>query len=185
MQPKGKSLGKDDLPYTQLIDEGDGSYSVLYMADEPGEYDINVKLDGKHIKDSPFNAVIRRGASAAHCAIKFPHDKTILVGKPETFVIEARDETGQRLSEGGDVFRVILDSGGADVATTSQQDNNDGTYLQTFTCPVAGTYTVDVSIGDESIAGSPFTFKAKKGLISAELSSASGIVTHDALPSNC
>ena len=139
-----------------------------------GEYDINVTLGGKHIQGSPFRTNIRAGPSAAHCTLKFPEDKPILVGRPEQFVIEARAADGSPLKEGGDVFRVTLDSGGADKATSTQKDNGDGTYTETFVCPVHGTYTVEVTIGDEHIKGSPFTFVAKKGLLSSDKSSAEG-----------
>ncbi|XP_067145239.1 filamin-A-like [Centruroides vittatus] len=39
-------------------DNKDGSVSVSYIPPAPGEYKVSVKLDGKHIKDSPYTVKI-------------------------------------------------------------------------------------------------------------------------------
>jgi hypothetical protein len=37
-----------------IIDEGNGEYEIIYMLSQIGRFDLNVKLDNKHVKGSPF-----------------------------------------------------------------------------------------------------------------------------------
>eukprot|EP01087_Luapelamoeba_hula_P016982 TRINITY_DN529_c0_g1_i1.p1 TRINITY_DN529_c0_g1~~TRINITY_DN529_c0_g1_i1.p1 ORF type:complete len:1445 (+),score=313.33 TRINITY_DN529_c0_g1_i1:188-4522(+) len=165
---------EDDAPFAQVYDEGDGTYSVMYFTPIAGDFKLDVKLDGVPIKNSPFSTKIRTAPDASQCTIRFPNKDSVVVGKPETIIIEAKDASGAPLKEGGDEFRVNFETGGADTVETTQTDNGDGTYTQTFTCPVAGKYSVDVRIGDESVSGAPIAFDVRKGLPSAAHSTAEG-----------
>jgi len=46
--------GHEDIKTVKFADVGDGTYVVSYSLPGPGEYLINVRLNGEHIKGSPF-----------------------------------------------------------------------------------------------------------------------------------
>lgn len=51
-------------------DNKDGTCTVSYMPTAPGDYNIIVKFDDKHIPGSPFTAKITGVVSACQCGIK-------------------------------------------------------------------------------------------------------------------
>lgn len=51
-------------------DNKDGTCTVSYLPTAPGDYNIIVKFDDKHIPGSPFTAKITGMISASQCGIK-------------------------------------------------------------------------------------------------------------------
>ena len=89
-----------------------------------------------------------------------------VAGTNATFGIEARDELNNKRLSGGDIFRVVLTLQEEEHEDHQDEkvveygivtDNDDGTYSISYSCTVAGTYTCDISIGDdEHVANSPY-----------------------------
>ena len=46
----------------QCIENSNGSYNILYIAPEPGQYKLSIKLFGQHIRGSPFSINVVTGA---------------------------------------------------------------------------------------------------------------------------
>lgn len=79
-------------------------------------------------------------------------------GRPAEFLIQARDEDGNRRLSGGEDFGALL-RGPANVAA-SVVDKGDGTYALTYTATVAGVYQLEVTLGgEEQVADSPYPLR--------------------------
>jgi len=46
--------GSEDVKTAKITDVGDGTYNVFYTLPAPGDYNVGVKLNGHHIKGSPY-----------------------------------------------------------------------------------------------------------------------------------
>jgi filamin len=102
-------------------DNGDGTYSVTYEPDVPGNYTIKVDLENKPIKDSPFKVGCKAGTDIDNSGFGI-----------FSFTVQARDKRGQPKDFGGDKFEVkIKGPSGADVEVQTM-DNNDGTYTAIY-----------------------------------------------------
>lgn len=128
----------------EVVDNGNGTYSVTYHPDVPGPYTINVSLEGSHIKDSPFHVTAKSGTDAG------------LSGFTSfSFVVQTRDKHGQNKNFGGDKFDVSI-SGPASVDVHTR-DNNDGTYSANYTLNQRGTYTISIKLNGQNLGSSPLT----------------------------
>lgn len=85
-----------------------------------------------------------------------PGLETGLANSAAQFMIEARDVDGQRLTHGGDLFRVNVVNGSEQLAVDVVDEGN-GLYNVRYT-PSPGKYTVTVQLGDAPISGSPWLF---------------------------
>jgi len=119
-------------------DNGDGTYLVSYAPDVPGDYTINVDLEGSPIKDAPFRVRAKAGTDADNSGFGI-----------FSFTLQARDKRGQNRTEGGDKFDVkITGPQGAEVEVNSL-DNGDGTYTAIY------------ALGGDKIKGKTFNVSAK------------------------
>jgi hypothetical protein len=76
--------------------------------------------------------------------------------EPLTIRVQAKDESGNDLTTGGD--EVIVEATGANGSgPVTATDNGDGTYEASYLPVNLGTDTIAVTINGEAIAGSPFT----------------------------
>jgi len=137
-----KIKGPENTPF-ELVDNGDGTYGVTYHPNAPGDYVIDVTLEGKPIKNSPYKVKTIQGTDASKSTATL-----------YSFVVQVRDKRGQNKSCGGDKFDVSI-SGAANV-TAKTRDNNDGTYYAEYSLPKAGEYTIEVKLNGQAIGTSPF-----------------------------
>ncbi|MDP2435572.1 MAG: filamin/ABP280 repeat domain-containing protein [archaeon] len=142
-----------------VTNNGDGTYSVEYSADEAGSYQITVLTtddgEGQNVKGSPSTAVIIPGADA---------DATPL--GEFSLKIHAVDKHGQPKTVGGDRFEVAIahraEKGGAESDHDCRgQDNGDGTYTATYTLVGTGRFTVSIKLNGRHIKNSPFHHNLK------------------------
>lgn len=115
-----KINGPEDVE-TEIVDNGDGTYSVSYYPQEPGDYTIAVTHEGKNIKDSPFKVKCKEGTDADNSGFGI-----------FSFTIQSRDKRGKQKEFGGDKFEVSIK--GPDEADVEVQtlDNEDGTYTAIY-----------------------------------------------------
>jgi len=153
-----------------IKDNNNGTYTVTYQPNEPGNYHVDVVLrnPGKpvfydHIKNSPFDVVIDPGTDAANCIAYGPGlEPGLLDTHPATFTIEARDKNGNRRKEGGDNFDVDIQGPNGPVKA-NVVDNGDGTYNVTYQPEDAGIHDIAVTLGDVPIKGSTFHVDIQPG----------------------
>eukprot|EP01126_Amoeba_proteus_P064349 TRINITY_DN89_c0_g1_i1.p1 TRINITY_DN89_c0_g1~~TRINITY_DN89_c0_g1_i1.p1 ORF type:complete len:673 (-),score=152.43 TRINITY_DN89_c0_g1_i1:100-2118(-) len=138
--PEGNEVPVD------VHDNGDGTYDVTYNPDVPGPHVVNTVLDGVNIKDSPKAVVVKPGAYAGTSYIE-----------RYSFLIRTCDKRGKPLTTGGqDIHSLIFDTVGSAV-DLKIQDNNDGSYLVTYSLPqVEGRYSLNATVDGKDVIGSPW-----------------------------
>ena len=85
--------------------------------------------------------------------------KVAIPGREVSFNINARDTQGRLRDRGGDLFKVKITESIGNKVKCNVKDNDDGTYMATYTCPAysKGTYLrLSVLLRDTHIKGSPF-----------------------------
>ena len=134
----------------KVTDNNDGTYSVEYLADEPGQVTVAVTCDGEHIKDSPFAVPCKEGTDASNCGFgQF------------TFTVQSADRRGKPKTFGGDKFAVSVKNKEDPDAEAEAEgvDNGDGTYTAKYSLSGQGTFFISVSLNGKQIKGSPFKQK--------------------------
>jgi len=145
-------------PEIQLRDNEDGTYDGEYTVDQPGEYVVDVTLDGVPIKDAPFHVLVEN----ARASLSYAEGPGLEGGqqyKEGVFTIFAVGTDGQRRTDGGDPFRVEI--GGVDNVKASLNDNEDGTYSVAYVPRKHGEYVITVTLHGENIKASPFNVRIK------------------------
>jgi filamin len=126
-----------------VVDNNDGTYTVTYDPENPGDYVVNVDLEGRPIKDMPVRVHCKSGTDAGLSGFT-----------TFQFTVQTKDKHGQAKTFGGDDFRVTI-SGPAAVEVHTN-DNGDGSYSARYTLDQRGKYTVNVHLNGKEIGGSPF-----------------------------
>jgi len=144
-------------------DNGNGTYDVTYQPEEPGDYQVNVKLDDKPVANLPVTVHIRPTPSAHHTFAAGPGltPGQVFDNEPAQFIIHAKDPKGNPLSQGGDLFKVDI-SGPAHIEPVVV-DNNDGTYTVTYNPNEVGDYKVDITLDGNHIKDAPHHITIKEG----------------------
>jgi len=109
-----------DVP-VQMKDNGDGTYSVSYQPDAPGDLTVNVELEGSPIKDAPFSVKAKAGTDAENSGFGI-----------FSFTLQARDKRGQQKTFGGDNFEVHIKGPSNSEVEVQTTDNQDGTYTAIY-----------------------------------------------------
>jgi filamin len=146
-----------------IKDNGDGTYDVTYKTDEPGNYEVNITVDGKPLKDLPVKVDIRPTPSPHHTYAAGPGltKGEVFDNAPAVFTIHAKDPKGNPLTRGGDEFKVDI-KGPVHVEPTIV-DNNDGTYTVTYEPTAVGDYNVDITLDGHDIKDAPHHVTVKEG----------------------
>uniref|UniRef100_A0A3B3C261 Filamin C, gamma a (actin binding protein 280) n=1 Tax=Oryzias melastigma TaxID=30732 RepID=A0A3B3C261_ORYME len=166
-------------------DNKDGTCTVSYLPTAPGDYNIIVKFDNKHIPGSPFTAKItgisftpkevgehevsvrKDGIHVANSPFK------IMVGQSEIGEASRVKAFGKGLIEAhtfemAEFFVDTRNAGYGGLALSIEgpskvdincEDMEDGTCRVTY-CPTEpGSYIVNIKFAEKHIPGSPFTVK--------------------------
>jgi filamin len=130
----------------EVIDNNDGTYTVKYNPNVPGDYTVFVTLENQNIKDAPFSLSCKAGTDHSNTKIG-----------PISFTVQTRDKRGDNKTFGGDQFEVNLED--HPEITVETRDNSDGTYTASFVVPPAEptTYKVHVSFNGAPLSQSPLT----------------------------
>jgi len=159
-----------DQVKANVVDNGDGTWTVNYQPTDPGKYHIDViqrnpavPLLFDHVKNSPIDVIIDPGTVAENCIAYGPGlEPGNLDTEPATFTIEARDKNGNRRKEGGDPFLVEV-QGPTGPVPVDVVDNGDGTYNVTYNPEDAGRHDIAVTLDGKPIKGSTFKVDVKPG----------------------
>jgi filamin len=128
------------------VDNGDGTYTVTYLPEHPGEYSADVRIDGQSLAGFPKKVHVREGTQGEVSEFgKF------------AFTVVARDKRNAVKTFGGDPFEVTI-SGSSEAISVNATDNADGTYTASYTVGV-GRYLVRVVLNGKEVVGSPFVQK--------------------------
>jgi len=85
-----------------IVDNKDGSYSAEYEADQAGVYELQVTVDSKPVKDSPFKVEISAGAAdAKHTTADGKGLAQVVANELAFFVVTTKDAHGNVVTAGG------------------------------------------------------------------------------------
>ena len=89
----------------------------------------------------------------------------IFEGKKVKLKIVSKDHDGRNCPIGGCEVAVLLESRTGEVTVAQVQDNNDGSYMASFTIEQVGETKLSVSINGQQIKGSPHHFTVFKNYL--------------------
>lgn len=140
----------DALPSPTIVDNGNGTYTVTYVADQPGEYDMNITVAEHSIKDFPRKVKVREGTEGQVSSFG-----------SFAFTVVAHDKRNQVKTFGGDPFEVVI-TGPKEASGVRAVDHGDGSYTASYTLS-SGRYSVKVVLNGREVEGSPFIQKVGAG----------------------
>jgi len=118
---KVKIRGPDGDLEPKVTDNGDGTYLVEYAPETPGDYQIDVDLEGKPIKGAPFKIKAKAGTDADNSGFGI-----------FSFTLQSRDKRGKDKTIGGDKFDVHIKGPQDSEVEVNTMDNGDGTYTAIY-----------------------------------------------------
>jgi len=136
---------KGDVP-VEVVDNGDGTYTVNFAPQDAGPHRIDVTLRNKPVANSPYNINVKEGAEAG-----------ISFVESYSFVIRARTKSNKNMSKGGEKFEVSI-QGQQGKVNNNLKDNGDGTYSVAYQLPqgAKGQFQFSVKVNGKDIQGSPW-----------------------------
>uniref|UniRef100_A0A8D0GGW0 Filamin B n=1 Tax=Sphenodon punctatus TaxID=8508 RepID=A0A8D0GGW0_SPHPU len=139
----------------KVVDNGDGTHTVMYTPEQEGPYTVSVKYADEEIPRSPFKVKVLPTYDASKVTASGPGLSSygIPASLPLEFAVDAKDAGVGLLSVD------ITDQEGrpkkADI-----YDNNDGTYAVTYIPDKTGRYSIGVKYGGDEIPSSPYRIRA-------------------------
>ena len=163
--PVGEGGHKVDVPIqgpkgpvpANVRDNGDGTYDVDYLPADHGAHHIAPTINDQSIHGFPKDVHIKPCVVTSNCTASGPGvEGPAKVDKKAPYVITARNEAGEQVTDGGFNFHVEVAGPHGPVATEPIHDNGDGTYNGAWTPVHSGPHTVSVTSNGAHIKNSPF-----------------------------
>eukprot|EP01087_Luapelamoeba_hula_P017398 TRINITY_DN547_c0_g1_i1.p1 TRINITY_DN547_c0_g1~~TRINITY_DN547_c0_g1_i1.p1 ORF type:complete len:2178 (+),score=469.78 TRINITY_DN547_c0_g1_i1:249-6782(+) len=143
----------DEKVKANVDDKKDGSYEVHYTPKKTGKFNLDVQANGKPIHGSPFEVAVKAGdASPLHTRCEGPGLTSAVANEAAVFKVITADEAGNPLEKGGVPVHVDIAGEGTTI-TPTVVDQNDGTYVVSYTPKVKGDYNIGVSVGPKGDSG--------------------------------
>lgn len=148
----------------QVVDNNNGTYSVTYVANQPGKHTVSVHLKDKPINGSPWSVPVDKAAvDTTKTLVHGPGvDGPVVQGEPAVFTIESHDRLGQRIKFGGDPYKVAVKGPHREEEPPKIVDNHDGSYTVTYLPIDYGKHVVSVDLDNKPVAKSPYEVNASK-----------------------
>ena len=142
----------------KLEPQKNGSTKCVYVPATEGDYTVEVKFNGVHVGESPYNVLVAKGVDPSLCVAYGPgvEGGDVKAKSPTEFWVDTR-ESGE--GEVGVVVRgpksVLLNR---EVKVLQEED---GKYHVLYTPQEFGPHTVEVTLSDSHIKDSPFKLEVK------------------------
>jgi dynein heavy chain len=133
----------------------------------PRKVDVRISMKGDAMTTTKTSYTFFENTKADNCVVFGPGCRgELAVGIPTQVVIQAVDGAGQARTSGGDSFTVEVcnTASGAMVGDIDIKDNDDGTYLITYSVEDSAKYNLDIMYKDNQLNGSPFSCTFKQGV---------------------
>jgi len=156
------SITGPEAVHPSFHDNNDGTYSVSYTVESPGDYNINVTLHDQPIKGSPFHPHIKWSVDASQSYAEGDGIHELWDNKPTGFTIHALDYDGNPRTDGGDPFVVKISSPNESIVP-KVVDNGNGTYSVSYAAQKTGPVTIEVTLEDQAIKDAPFHLECRSG----------------------
>lgn len=135
-----------------------GTYGLRFAPSVVGEAVVCARVNGMQVGTSPHLVLVRAGAASARHSSAFGKALvSVLVNEMASFVLQARDATGNALRVGGDVADVLIAAGSARVVDL--RDMGNGSYHCALIAFELGAIDVHVRLNGAHVSGSPFTVR--------------------------
>jgi filamin len=147
----------------QVVDNGNGTYGVTYVATHPGKHTVSVTLKDKPISGSPWTVPVDRApVDVTQTLVHGPGLEGGVQGEPGVFTIESRDRLGQKIKFGGDPYKVSVKGPFREEEAPKIVDNKDGTYTVTYLPIDYGKHEIAVTLETKPVAKSPYHVNISK-----------------------
>ncbi|XP_048512213.1 filamin-A isoform X4 [Athalia rosae] len=148
-----------DLPIT-LSDNEDGTYTVDYVAPQPGNYTVDLKYGGLKVPKSPIKVNVQPHVDVSKIKVD-GLEPSLYVNSATDFTVDTR-AIAKTKGDDGKVSCTVTNPSGArtEKVITPQAD---GTYRVSYTPFEEGPHTIDILYDNVPIPGSPFSVNVKKG----------------------
>eukprot|EP01027_Heterolobosea_sp_BB2_P009318 GEZU01013749.1.p1 GENE.GEZU01013749.1~~GEZU01013749.1.p1 ORF type:complete len:1370 (-),score=732.55 GEZU01013749.1:189-4298(-) len=143
----------------EVVDFGNGQYSVSYVCPESGVYDLFVAIGDEKLAICPLKVNVKDAgiSDPNNCTIKGDNLNNAVAGQLKTFQLVAKDKLGNPRETGGEDFVAILTQTSAGhIIDVDVLDLNNGTYELSFTPSGAAEYELEIMLGESLIKGTPF-----------------------------
>jgi len=142
--------------YSQKIEVG--KYQADFTPPGPGKWFVTVEYGGQEVCKS---AVEFNYGIDPHKTEVIDPPKEALVGKQITFTIQAKGQSGEDISSGGEKFDVGASGPKGGISGLVVRDELNGKYVVRVTLTVAGPYKFFISVRGADIKSSPLSIVAK------------------------
>ena len=154
LEPKIVPRGKSAMYTPEITPDGKGNYIVSFVPWEVGSHCIEIMLGDQHINGSPFSVAVDPSLDADSCSasgkgltLAFRGQKTTFqISSPEPNLIQKKRLTATITSP-------------AQTIPVTLVDDKNGSYTASYTPNALGTYSVNITLGDKHINGSPFVLE--------------------------
>jgi len=159
-----KSQETGEVVPVSVVDNGNGTFDLSYDIEKAGEYELNIKLDGKLIKDAPFKIEVDPGISSVDNA------EVSWLGNPTAGLtggtIQLRDQFMNLQFKGGD--SVVAEFKSKTPSNVTAFDKGDGTYDISYPFGAKGKHSVDVRLNGNTVPGSPWEVDVQESPLDEE-----------------
>ncbi|RXN30122.1 filamin-C-like isoform X2 [Labeo rohita] len=130
-------------------DRKDGSCGVVYLVQEPGDYEVSIKFNNEHIPDSPFIVpVATLSDDARRLTVTSLQEKDLKVNQEATFAVQRNGARGVIDA------KVHAPSGVIEECYVTELDSDKNVIC--FIPRENGVHSIDVKFNGSHIPGSPF-----------------------------
>ena len=150
---KKQGDGDSESAVADILDNIDGTYSLVLLSDTEGEHALSILFEDRHILGSPFDIVVKPRPNASKCTSSGAEQSVFLVNNPIQFSVDSTDAGSGQLS-------VVASGPGGDPARVYSLEENAERKLHHLKLDPKkiGHYSVSVQWEGEHISHSPFDF---------------------------
>nr|XP_029490900.1 filamin-C-like [Oncorhynchus nerka] len=133
-------------------DRKDGSCRVVYIVQDPGDYEVSIKFNNEHIPDSPFVVPIATlSDEACRLTVTSLQEKDLKVNQEALFAVQCNGARGVVDA------KVHTPSGSAEECYITDLDSDKNAIR--FIPRENGVHSIDVKFNGSHIPGSPFNVR--------------------------
>ncbi|XP_045895971.1 filamin-C-like isoform X9 [Micropterus dolomieu] len=133
-------------------DRKDGSCGVIYVVQEPGDYEVSIKFNDEHIPDSPFIVPIATlSDDARRLTITSLQEVALKVGQEASFAVQLNGARG--LIDA----KIHTPSGAIEECYITELDSDQ--HAIRFIPRENGVHSIDVRFNGSHVPGSPFKIR--------------------------
>ena len=149
------SVEDEVITQTNIVSETSATYVVSFQPRKSGQHMINVKVNGKAIKGSPFRLFVNNIPHPQNCNALGDGVKQAEKYKKSKFMVELADADNEPCAT-KQVITALLKSLAGSVIKAGVLSKTTATYEVSYQPNKAGQHELHVAVNDIPIKGSPF-----------------------------